>query len=83
VVEFADVAVDATGGDFTVLAGYAAPIFKDFAVVETAVCGVGFEARGLEGGGPSGEESQDGVLGETGVGEEFAAGRRTAGFCIN
>jgi len=51
-VEFSEVAVGATSGGFADLASGLAPVFEEFAVVETEVEGVGRESGGLEGGVP-------------------------------
>jgi hypothetical protein len=52
-VEFSEMAVDATGGGLAMFAGGTAPIFEEFAVIETEIEGVGRETGGLEGGAPA------------------------------
>ena len=56
VIEFSQVTVDTTGGDFVVSANSAAPIFEQFAVLEAYVQGVRLKSGGAEGGVPAGEE---------------------------
>jgi len=73
VVEFSQMTVNTTAGDFVVFANSAAPIFEEFAVLEAQVQGVRLKSGGAEGGAPAGEELQDGVLGDSGEGEEFGA----------
>jgi len=51
-------------------------------VFEAEVEGVRRKSGGLEGGAPGGEEACDGVLGDSGEGDEFGArGRATSAAC--
>jgi len=74
----AEVTVGSTRGGFAVFASSASPIFEKFAVCEAHVEGIGLESGGANGVAPAGKESPDFMKGDSGKGEEFRAGRRTA-----
>jgi hypothetical protein len=73
VIEFSQMTVDTTGGDFMVSADSVAPIFEQFGVLEAQVQGVRAETRSPDGLIPSGEELRDLMLGDSGEGGEFGA----------
>jgi hypothetical protein len=55
-VEFSEVTVGATGGDGSVFANGAAPVFKEFAVVEAEIQCVRRKAGGAKGRVPGRKE---------------------------
>ena len=78
-IEFSEVPVEATGGDFVVCANSVAPIFEQFAVLEAQIEGIRLKSRGLEGVVPSREELRDLVLGNSRERDEFRTrGRATS-----
>ena len=78
-VKLAEVKVSATCRDFADPADDVGPIGEELAVLETRVDDVGPETGGADGVIPSGEESRDLVLGNSGEGDEFRTRRRATG----
>ena len=72
-VEFSQVIVGATSGNFAIFANSVAPIFEQFAVLEAQIEGIRAKSGGAEGGVPSREESRDLMLGNSGERDEFRA----------